>query len=76
MSNHKIKEAKEERTRPITLHVEEIHQADLEHIFKKRITSIDIELSGPIAKELVEIILKTKIKGAMTIRLSGRLVLS
>ncbi len=68
---------KDDHSRPITLYVEKVQQPDLEYIERRRITTVDVELSNIQAQELTDYLQSRKDQiGAIRIRLSGRLVLA
>ena len=70
----------DEQTRPITLYVERvITDPNMQFIERRRLSSIDIEISCQDAEQLIEYLRKRNcqgLPGAIRVRLLGRLILS
>jgi len=65
----------DEHTRPITLYVESIIPASLQHVDRRRVTQLDVELSPELQRQLIKLMQAEPIKRTITIRFAGRLVL-
>lgn len=68
-----------EEMRPIAVHVDEISfDVNLQHMYRKRVAVIDLELTYPLIEQMIKQLQKRmadKEKGAIRVRFKGRMVL-